>query len=115
MEFRRPPHAARYAAAVIFAGAAAGAGFVYSQPHPLPPPPAPLHTTAPVTMAAAPANGRTLTIFLALDRAHRGYLVPSDLASNDYLARSFRRCDSNGDGRLTYDEVDACLPASPAR
>ena len=49
-------------------------------------------------------------LFTQLDRAHRGYLGKSDVTSNQYLSRHFAECDSDGNGRLSSAEVDACMP-----
>jgi len=58
--------------------------------------------------AAQTADSRQL--FAQLDRAHRGYLGKSDVTSNQYLSRHFAECDSDGNGRLSSAEVDACMP-----
>jgi hypothetical protein len=58
--------------------------------------------------AAQAADSRQL--FAQLDRAHRGYLGKSDVTSNQYLSRHFATCDSDGNGRLSSAEVDACMP-----
>ena len=59
------------------------------------------------TPAQAMADGRG--IFLSLDRAHRGYLQKSDVTSNQFLSSHFHNCDSNGDGRLSQEEVQGCI------
>ena len=49
-------------------------------------------------------------VFLSMDRAHRGFLDKSDVRSNRYLSSHFGDCDTNRDGQLSREEVDACLP-----
>jgi len=58
--------------------------------------------------AAHAADSRQL--FAQLDRAHRGYLGKSDVTSHQYLSRHFAECDSDRNGRLSGEEVDACIP-----
>ena len=59
---------------------------------------------------AAAQTSDSRQLFAQLDRAHRGYLGKSDVTSNQYLSRHFGECDSDGDGRLSSAEVDACMP-----
>ncbi|HZP67767.1 MAG TPA: EF-hand domain-containing protein [Rudaea sp.] len=54
--------------------------------------------------------GNTRQMFASLDRNHRGYLTQDDVATNSYLSTNFSRCDTNGDGRLTMSEIQACMP-----
>jgi hypothetical protein len=48
-------------------------------------------------------------VFGQLDRGSKGYLSQPDVASHPFLANNFQRCDVNSDGRLTPDEVSACM------
>ena len=47
--------------------------------------------------------------FAALDRDRKGYLTRDDVASDEYLAANFERCDVNHDGHLSRFEVSDCL------
>lgn len=58
-------------------------------------------------VAASGADSRR--VFVALDRAHRGWLNRSDVSSNQYLSRHFADCDGNHDERLSQDEVNECM------
>jgi hypothetical protein len=70
---------------------------------------APADATSPVI-----ANISAEQTFTTLDSSHKGYLSPADVASHKYLSGHFAQCDGNRDGRLTQEEVGACLKqASP--
>jgi len=58
------------------------------------------------------ASNASSTSFDALDTGHRGYLMPSDLSANRQLSGRFASCDTNGDGRLSREEYNACLGTS---
>jgi len=70
--------------------------------------PLPPNVDAGKVMAAGADNSRD--IFLTLDRTHRGFLDKSDVRSNQYLSSHFADCDTNQDGHLSREEVDACMP-----
>jgi len=67
---------------------------------------------APGSGGSANTNG-TGQLFSTLDQSRKGYLNQADVASNQFLTGHFQQCDSNGDGRLTQDEVGACLQQMP--
>jgi len=46
--------------------------------------------------------------FDALDKSHRGYLMPSDVSNNKKLSMNFKACDKDHDGRLSREEYNSC-------
>ncbi len=46
--------------------------------------------------------------FDTMDKNHRGYLMPTDVASNKKMSSNFKSCDKNHDGRLSREEYEAC-------
>ena len=48
-------------------------------------------------------------VFDSMDTNHRGYLTPTDVASNKQLTHRFKNCDTNHDGQLSRDEYNACM------
>jgi hypothetical protein len=50
-----------------------------------------------------------MQLFGELDRGSKGYLSQPDVAANPLLSSNFQHCDANSDGRLTQDEVTACM------
>ncbi|MBO9662895.1 hypothetical protein [Dokdonella sp.] len=51
---------------------------------------------------------RPTSTFDQLDVDHHGYLTAADRKKDPWLAKHFQRCDTDGDGRLTRMEFDAC-------
>jgi len=50
-----------------------------------------------------------MQLFGELDRGSKGYLSQPDVAANQFLSSNFHNCDVNSDGRMTQDEVTACM------
>ena len=55
-----------------------------------------------------PQNKMSDSDFDKIDKKHRGYLIPRDVASDKKLAANFESCDKNQDGRLSREEYEAC-------
>ena len=60
------------------------------------------------TNIAMASSSNPVQAFGELDTGGKGYLSQPDVASHPFLASNFQRCDVNGDGRLTAEEVTAC-------
>jgi len=58
------------------------------------------------------ANSRQ--VLARLDTSRKGYLSQTDVASNSYLSSHFSQCDTNGDGKLTEDELSTCIQGAPS-
>jgi len=65
-------------------------------------------------MIASAGSNNAAQTFSALDRSHKGYVTQGDVASYGYLSSNFHQCDSNGDGRLSSDEVAQCMRNMPS-
>ena len=53
-------------------------------------------------------------VLARLDTSRKGYLSQTDVASNSYLSSHFAQCDTNGDGKLTENELSTCLQSAPS-
>jgi len=76
-------------------------------------------TSSPSTSTSSSTSSSTMTnsprqVLARLDTSHKGYLSQPDVASNSYLSSHFAQCDTNGDGKLTEDELSTCLRNAPA-
>jgi len=68
---------------------------------------------ATIGMNQSGALNNSTQVFTQLDPGRKGYLSTADVASNQFLATNFQRCDTNGDGRLTQAETSLCLQSAP--
>lgn len=53
-------------------------------------------------------------VLARLDTSRKGYLSQTDVASNSYLSSHFAQCDTNGDGKLTENELSTCIQGAPS-
>jgi len=53
-------------------------------------------------------------VLARLDTSRKGYLSQTDVSSNSYLSSHFAQCDTNGDGKLTEDELSTCIQSAPS-
>ncbi len=51
--------------------------------------------------------------FGGLDRGHKGYLSNDDVSGDPFLAQNYPKCDTDHDGKLTWQEFKTCTHNNP--
>lgn len=84
-----------------------------------PAPAAPASVVAPVASTVTASTAATVDSglsFAAMDLNHDGFITPDELHDNEMLKQHFKQADTNGDGKLSEDEVAkhrAAMAAKP--
>jgi Ca2+-binding EF-hand superfamily protein len=69
-------------------------------------------TSSMSSTSTMPNNSRQ--VLARLDTSRKGYLSQTDVSSNSYLSSHFATCDTNGDGKLTENELSTCIQSAPS-
>ena len=56
---------------------------------------------------------RQHTYFKSLDRGGKGYLNGDDVSGDPFLSENFPKCDTDHDGKLTWNEFKTCTHNNP--
>ena len=72
---------------------------------PLPAPPASVVAPAPAVIASTAPTVDSGLSFADMDKNHDGFITPDELHDNEMLHQHFTAADTNGDGKLSADEV----------